>query len=264
MSIKDFNTAVQEQVDYTLARSVPVIAGADLYRATGETEEKHWSGPWAEMKAVYDGLEYSVTRRLRATLKRVADGEFAELSATWTMYTTGDGQTGEDGEEKKQPGEDRAHPEYDLQTSTVQEPILTHPKWAGLDEDTLTALKMVMDGYKRTERIKLGDGSQPTIYDVLKSVSPKELLQLILKGVTHYNSPHTVLTVRYRAEAVPSIATVGMIVESVPGGFATPSGRDWYFHGPSWTMKGSELWVTETYELSGVGGWNKFIYTSGS
>lgn len=263
MSIKDFNTTVQEQVDYTLSRSVPVIAGADLYRATGETEEKHWTGPWAEMRAVYDGLEYSVTRRLRATLKRVADGDFAELSATWTMYTTGDGVTGEDGKEKKQPGEDRSCPEYDLQTSTVQEPILTHPKWASLPEYQLEALKLVMDGYKRTSPFTYENGGKEvksTLYEVLKSVSPKELLQCILKGVTHYNAPHIVLTVRYRAEDVPSIATVGTIVSTVPGGFATPAGRDWYFHGPSWQMKGAELWVSEVYELSGPGGWNGFIY----
>lgn len=262
MSITSYNIATQEQVDYTLSRSVPVIAGADLFRSTGETEEQHWTGPWQDLHARYLSLPYSYTRRLHATLRRVADGDFAELTATWSVYTTGDGSTGE-GEEKKQPGQDRDHPEYDLQTSTVQEPILTHPKWAGCTEDQFTALKMVMDGYKRTEVITLADGkTKSSIYDILKPISPKELLQTILKGVTHYNAPHSVLTVRYRAEAVPAIATVGTIVSSVPGGFATPPGRDWYFHGPSWQMKGAELWVTEVYELSAPGGWNKFIYSA--
>lgn len=262
MSIKQFNIATQEQVDYTLTRQAPVISGADLYRATGETEEKHWTGPWAELKTRFDALEASVYRRLSATLHRVADGEFAELSATWSFYTNGDGSTSESGA-AVQPGEDRDHPEYDLQVQTVQEPILTHPKWASLSEDTLTAMKMVMDGYKRTEKITLSDGkTQSTIYDVLKSVSPKDLLQLLLKGVTAYNSPHCVLTVRYKSTEVPAISTVGTIVQNVPGGFATPSGRNWYFHGPSWQMKGSELWITEVYELSGPGGWNSFIYGS--
>lgn len=261
--MKHYNITSQEQVDYTRSKQVPVIAGADLYRATGETEERHWTGPWDDMLALYNALTYSHTRRLHATLRRVADGDFAELSATWTLYTTGDGQTGEDGE-KKQPGESRDCPEYDLQTSTVQEPILTHPKWAGLLDEQLEALKMVMDGYKRTTPFEYeseGNKVQSTLYDVLKPLSPKELLQSILRGVTHYNAPHSILTVRYRATEVPAIATTGTIVDSVPGGFATPSGRNWYFHGPSWQMKGSELWVTEVYELSGPGGWNRFIYS---
>ncbi len=264
--MKHYNITTQEQVDYTLSKQVPIIAGADLYRATGETEERHWSGPWDDMLALYKTLSYSNTRRLRATLQRVADGDFAELSATWTLYSTGDGQTGGTGgaEDEKKPGEDRDHPEYDLQTSTVQEPILTHPKWASLEDAILEALKMVMDGYKRTTPFEIeinGKKEKSTLYDVLKPLKPKELLQCIIKGVTHYNAPHSILTVRYRATEVPYISTTGSIVASVPGGFATPSGRDWYFHGPSWQMKGSELWVTEVYELSGPGGWNKFIYS---
>lgn len=263
--IKSYNLSLQEQVDYTLSKSLPIIAGADLYRSTGETEEKHWSGPWAEVKAQYDALEYSYLKRLRATLKRSADGEFGELTASWSMYQTGDGQTepgSGSGEEKQQPGESRDVPEYDLQLQTVQEPILTHYKWNILNEDALLALKMLMDGYKRDEPILLKDGTKSTVGAVVDDISPPELVSKVLQGVTAYNSPHIVLTVRYKSVEIPSIATVGTIVTSVPGGFATPSGRNWYFHGPSWTMKGSELWVTEVYELSGPGGWDAFIYGS--
>lgn len=262
--ITSYNIELQEQVDYTLSKSLPIIAGADLYRATGETEEKHWTGPWSEVKAQYDSLEYSNFKRLRATLKRTADGDFGELSAVWSMYEAGDGSTGEAGEETEQPGESRDCPEYDLQVQTVAEPLLTHPKWVGLSDDKMTALKMVMDGYKRTESFQLEDGTHSTIYEVLKDISPAALLRKVLQGVTAYNSPHIVLTVRYRSDIVPAIVTVGTIVSEVPGGFATPSGRNWYFHGPSWTMKGSELWVTEVYELSGPGGWDDFIYSSAS
>lgn len=261
--MKSYNITTQEQVDYVLTKNIPVISGADLWRATGETEEQHWTGPWQELKAKFDAFTATYTRRLRATLKRVADGETAELTATWSLYTTGDGHGGggEGEEEEPPPGEDRDHPEYDLQTTTQQEPILTHPKWAGLTDDQISALKLVMDGYKRTERMTLEDGTKKTIYEILKPLKPKELLQLILKGVTVYNVPHTVLTVRYKAQAVPAIATTGSIVSSVPGGFATPAGRNWYFHGASWQMKGSELWVSEVYELSGVGGVDSFIYS---
>lgn len=259
--MKHYNITTQEGLDYTLSRSAPVITGADLYRSTGETEEKHWTGPWAEMLAMYHALEASYYRRLRATLKRAGDGDFGELTATWSLYTDGAGQTGESGAEQ-QPGESRDCPEYDLQLQTVAEPILTHYKWAGMSDDTLLALKMLMDGYKRDEPLVLEDGTRTTIYEQLKGIAYPERLQLILKGVTSYNCPHAVLTVRYKADAVPAIATVGTIVEDVPGGFATPAGRNWYFHGPSWVMKGAELWVTEVYELSGPGGWDAFIYGS--
>lgn len=263
-----YNLSLQEQVDYTLSKSLPVISGADLYRSTGETEEKHWTGPWSEVKAQYDSLEYSNFKRLRATLKRTADGEQGELSATWSMYVTGDGQTdpggGGSGEEKQQPGESRDVPEYDLQLQTVQEPILTHFKWCVLNEDALLALKMIMDGYKRDEPMVLKDGSKTTVGTVIADISPSELVEKVMQGVTAYNSPHIVLTVRYKSVEVPAIATVGTIVTSVPGGFEAPDGRDWYFHGPSWNMKGSELWVTEVYELSGPGGWDKFIYEGGA
>lgn len=262
--IKSYNLSLQEQVDYTISKTLPIIAGADLYRATGETEEKHWTGPWAEIKALYDALEYSNYKRLRATLRRTADGEFGELTATWSMYETGDGQSDPSGSgTAAQPGTSRESPEYDLQLQTVQEPILTHYKWAGLTDDSLLALKMLMDGYKRDEPLVLSDGTRSTIYTQLKKMtSATQRVKLILAGVTSYNCPHAVLTVRYKSTEVPAIATAGTIVPDVPGGFATPSGRNWYFHGPSWTMKGSELWVTEVYELSGPGGWDEFIYGS--
>lgn len=260
MSIKSINIELREQVEHTLTRQMPVVAGAELYRATGETESRAWSGPWEQMREKFEGLEYSYFRRLNATLKRVADGEFGELTATWTFYEAGDG-SGEAGSDV-QPGTDREHPEYDLQLQTVQEPILTHPKWEGMSDDKLLALKMLMDGFKRTEKFVREDGTSARIYDELKNVSPVERVRLILKGVTAYNSPHIVLTVRYRGTAVPDIATAGAIVSTVPGGFRTPAGRNWYFHGPSWSMKGAELWITEVYELSGPGGWDSFIYGS--
>lgn len=260
MSIKNINIKLREQVELTLTRQLPVVSGAELYRATGETESRAWSGPWEQMLALFEGLEYSYFRRLNATLRRVADGEFGELEATWTYYEAGDG-SGEAGSEV-QPGADRDHPEYDLQLQTVQEPILCHPKWAGLSDDKLTALKLLIDGYKMQEKFVRDDGSPVRIYDELKGAGLGDRVRLILKGVSAYNSPHVVLTVRYKGTVVPSIATAGSIVATVPGGFQTPPGRDWYFHGPSWSMKGAELWITEVYELSGPGGWNKFIYES--
>lgn len=260
MSVQSFNVAVREQVQHTLTRQLPVVCGAELYRATGKTEERQWSGPWEQMVQMFEGLEYSFFKRLSATLVRVADGEFGELTATWTYYEAGDGADGAgDG---VQPGADRDHPEYDLQVQTVQEPILTHPKWAGLSDDKLTALKMLMDGYKKTEKFVRDDGSSVRIYDELHGSGLGARIKLILQGVSAYNSPHIVLTVRYKGTVVPSIATVGSIVADVPGGFKTPAGRNWYFHGPSWSMRGAELWITEVYELSGPGGWSDFIYGS--
>ena len=122
MSIKSINIELREQVEHTLTRQMPVVAGAELYRATGETESRAWSGPWEQMREKFEGLEYSYFRRLNATLKRVADGEFGELTATWTFYEAGDG-SGEAGSDV-QPGTDREHPEYDYVQYMLNKSIL--------------------------------------------------------------------------------------------------------------------------------------------
>ena len=264
MAIKSYNITVQEQVKQVLRYRRPIITGADDYVETGESLEQAWTGPWAELEARMRAMRYSNTQRIDCTLTRIADGDMAELTVTTTYYTAspgGGGGSGEGGEEASKPGESKEHPAYEVQVQMVQEPILTHPKFQSLNADVLNALKMVMDGYKLSEKILCADGERRAIDEVLKS-TPSPLTELVKHGLTHYLSPSITLTARYKAQSVPQLATAGQIVSSVPGGFGTPQGRNWFYGGPSVSMEGEQIIVSEVYQLSGVGGWDTNIYSS--
>lgn len=261
MAIKAFNISVQEQVAQVLRLRRPVITGADAYRETGETLERTWTGPWSELESLMRSLPASATERLDCTLTRQADGDFSELKVTATYYTAKDDPGGGDspgGEEEPPPGSDAEHPAISCQTTGALEPILSHPKFAAQPPEVLQAFNLVMSGHKLSEKMQVeGEAAPRTIASVLSS-SDAECYKLIMSGVTQYYSPHTVLTKRYKSAALPSGACC--VPKDPQAGIAAPSGRNWLYIGPGIEMNGEEIWVTETYELSGPGGWNDYIY----
>lgn len=261
MPIKDLNTSLQEQVSMNRRRQAPIIYGEDNYKATGETRSQEWSGPWDEILAKMAALPASLSERLDATATRVADGEFGTLRASWTIYeAAGDGG---EGESSSTPGSSRNNPQYEVQTSAVQEPLLSHPKLAYLPLNYLKALKMLMDGYTLEDKIyDEGHEMEVTIKTLLDQIPTPEATSLVLQGCTHYLSPQVVVTVRYVADRVPDFANICSIVDSVPGPFPSPAGgRNWLFEGPGVSVDGPQIMVSETYRLSGPGGWNSFLYS---
>ena len=259
MAIKDFNTSLQEQVEMSQRRQAPVLYGEELYRATGESRSQEWTGPWEEILAKMQQLPASLSERLDASATRTADGEFGTLRATWTFYEF----AGEEGQEDSPPGSDRDNPQYEVQTSAVQEPILTHPKLAYLPLNYLKALKMLMDGYTLEDKIySEGHQTEMTIGDFLNDIPTPEATRLVLQGVTHYVSPQVIVTVRYASASVPQFAQICSIVDKLPGPLPAPAGgRNWLFEGPSVSMDGPQIIVSETYRLSGPGGWSEFLYS---
>lgn len=263
MAILDYNTSLQEQVPMTHRRQAPVVYGEDLYKATGEQHSREWSGPWGEILRTMQELPASMSERLDATATRVADGDFGTLRATWTLYEFA-GANGEDAATESPPGSSRANPQYEIQNSAVQEPILTHPKLAYLPLNYIKALKMLMDGYTLEDTIyDSGYQREVTIEELLENIPTPEAKTLILQGVTHYLSPQVVVTCRYAADTVPQFAQLCSIVTELPGPFPQPAGgRNWLFEGPSVSMDGPQIMVSETYRLSGPGGWSPFLYTN--
>lgn len=259
MAIKDFNTSLQEQVEMSHRRQAPVLYGEDLYKATGESRSQEWSGPWEEILEKMQQLPATLTERLDATASRTADGAFGTLRATWTLYEF----AGASGQADSPPGSSRDYPQYEVQTSAVQEPILTHPKLAYLPLNYIKALKMLMDGYTLEDKIySEGHQAEMTIGEFLSEIPTPEATRLVLQGVTHYLSPQVVVTARYTANSVPQFATLCSVVDKVPGPFPAPAGgRNWLFEGPSVSMDGPQIMVSETYRLSGPGGWSEFLYT---
>ena len=261
MSIKDFNITVQEQVAMTHRRQAPVLVGSDTYRATGVTFSQEWTGPWQELYDKMQTLQASMTERLDATLTRQADGEYGTLRATWTYYEAGSGEGGE--QQQQKPGSSRDCPQYELSSSATQEPVLTHPNFAGLGGDVLRALKMLMDGYTHGDKLTLEDGTRSTVGAALKN-APAEAVELIEKGCTHYLCPQVVVTAKYESAVVPSFAPVCSIVSSVPGPFPQANGgRNWLFEAPGVSVQNGKIQVSETYRLSGPGGWSTYLYGNG-
>lgn len=259
MAIKDFNITLQESVAMTQRRQAPVVYGTDAYKATGEQRSQEWSGPWDEVLAQMAELPASLTERLDATASREADGEYGTLRATWSAYEyIGEAGAGAD----SAPGSSRACPAYEVQTSAVQEPLLAHPKLAYLPLNYLKALKMLMDGYTLADTLyDEGYQAEVTIETLLKDIPTPEITRLVLQGCTHYLCPQVLVTCRYQASSVPQFAELCSVVDKVPGNFPAPTGgRNWLFEGPSYSMDGGQLQVSETYRLSGPGGWSDFLY----
>lgn len=259
MAIKSFNIAVREQVAQVLRYRAPVITGADPYHETGESLEQTWTGPWGELEELMRTTPASSTRRIDCTLTRQADGDFSELKITTTHYAANDSANdGSSGEGTSKPGESASNPAVSCQTTGTLEPILTHPKFASEPEEVLQAFNLVMSGHKLSEKMQVPGESEPrTIASVLSNATP-DCYKLIMSGVAQYYSPHTVLTKRYKATALPAGACC--VRKDPQAGITASEGRDWLYIGPGIEMNGDEIWVTETYELSGPGGWNEFIY----
>lgn len=258
MGIRNIGGGVCEAVHKVRRISRPLMTGqADGYVATGDTLEQRWTGPWAALEAKMLNLQADASNRLQATLTRQADGDHAELSAVWTSYVPGGGGGGGGG--ANAPGSSRENPSYALQVTSVQEPLLTHPLYANLSQEALTALKMLMDGYKLTEVVATAsDGTPTTLEQALGQVDAK-LVERVKKGQTHYMAPQIAVTARYRSDSLPDTGNA-MKIGNPPGGFSTPAGCNWLQLVPGIEMQGNEIWVSETYLLSSPGGWDKDIY----
>lgn len=262
MGIVDYNIRTVESVQKVRRIQRPAATGeADNYVATGDTLEQRWTGPWSELEQKMLSLDYSATSRLSATLTRTADGSLAELSATWSEYIKAPGaESAGSGADYQLPGSSREAPSYSLQVTCVQEPLLTHPKYENLEGKALTALKLLMDGTKESDVVSQDESGNPvTLQELLAEVGNQELVNKIRKGQTHYMAPQIAITARYKASRIPDTGNAFKISQP-PGNFSTPAGCDWLQLVPGIEAHGKEIWVSETYLLSGPGGWDPDIY----
>lgn len=265
MGLIDYYVAVREQVHRVKRISRPVMAGkTDNYVATGDTEERRWTGPWSELADKMAGLEASESNRLQATLTRLDDGDISELQAVWTEYTLrdDDAEGGSGSGEDAAPGSSREAPAVSVQVTVTEEPLLTHPNYNFLTGDYLTALKMLMDGYKESDVLTDSRTGEPiTLKQLLSEVDTGDdnLVERVKKGQTHYMAPAVQVTCRYRANSMPELET-SLKVGQPPAGIPTPTGHNWLALVPGVDVQNGEIWVSETYLLSAPGGWDETIY----
>lgn len=253
MSLKQYNITAKEQVTHSRTKRLPVIVGSDSYVDGGESQEWNFTGPWSAMLAKFNGLTGTLTERLDATLTRSADGKFGELRYTLTNYIPAEEATQGD-PDGVLPGGGRENPSYDLTTSEASAPLLTHPNFENISGEGARAFKMLMDGYAASDMF---DESR-TIGEVAEGASA-ELFKLVEKGVTEYLVQRVTLTARYKSSS--PVTDSGMAIKDPPGPLGkAANGRNWLFVGATQNVQGREIWVTETYKLSGPGGWEKSLY----
>lgn len=253
MSLKSINISALEQVEHTITKRLPVITGQDSFVDGGRSEDWHFSGPWSVMLERFNKLTGTVTKRLTATLTRTADGAFGELRYTITDYIKNTEATQGD-PDSSLPGSTRENPSYELTTSEASAPLLTAPQYAKISGEAAQAFSMLMTGYAPTD---LFDDTR-TIQDVAEPASA-ELFALVQKGVTEYLVQRVTLTARYRASS--PVDAPAMVIKAPPGPFgAVQEGRNWLYLGATQSYSNGEFWVTETYKLSGPGGWEEGLY----
>lgn len=253
MSLKQYNIAAREQVEHSRTKQRPVISGQDSYVPGGDTETYRYTGPWAAMLSRFNALDGSLTRRLEATLTRSVDGNFGELDYTYTTYIPAKEAVNAD-PESTMPGSAADNPCYDLTTSEASVPILLSPLAENLTDEGARALKMLIDGFAPTDMF---DDTQ-TIEEVAKAANEK-LYEKVSKGISEYLVQRVTLTARYKSAS--PVTGGAMQIKDPPGPFGKAgNGRNWLFLGATQNMSNGEIWVTETYKLSGPGGWDEDLY----
>lgn len=242
-------------------------AGEPRYK-TGYTESTG-----CKTVRVYTGL-YSEMVALAASLFGAA-GEQGSTQTTWEAASTegpmgelrvtteefripidnsnpSSGSGSDDDSGGGTPGESPDYPEVSIQAQTVEEPILLHPKFADIDDDALTGLRMLMNGASEAELVTLEDGKQTTV-GKLASKEPK-LKQLIKKGITHYLMPHTVVNIRHKGRNPGGEAGKCGSTSGLP---KAPNGLRWMCIGTGIEKCGPDVYSTSVWEL---GIWPKEIY----
>ena len=153
---------------------------------------------------------------------------------------------------------------YEYVSSVRTVPIETHPNFGGS--------QISAGGFIKPEDIKLIKDTVQTpgktfddITDQLKSGQTSKCRSLygyLAAGVESYYVPSMVVRKTYQASSPPSSGRIGKIASpggSVPG---TPRGGTFLLINVSARGTTGAYTVTEEYEMSGEGGWDKFLYGS--
>lgn len=155
--------------------------------------------------------------------------------------------------------------------TVVDQPILTHPKMAGISGGQLEYLKAFMDGARLWELVPEVDNSGKPKLDsdglpVMKQLGKllktgSKAFDLINKGVTSYKDIMATYTVRMASRSDKSnIDSVGTI--NTPPKAPKFKDRTWLQVSSNCSMNddGKTYTIENTWLLSGLGGWDKDLY----
>lgn len=144
---------------------------------------------------------------------------------------------------------------YDYDSSFKEETLLAHPLWHKIKEFykgryDKEEKRIEFDEFLSTGTTGLGGNPDGT-----GRKNPMFGLETFLSLASVFR--HTYL----RTVVPPSIFNeIGTIKDSLPGGFPTPTGRDWIVMPPKISQRGGVYQITEEWMLSQPGGWPANVY----
>lgn len=145
---------------------------------------------------------------------------------------------------------------FDMEVSTAEEHILTHPRYSDLSEDERRALYHLANASDTDE-------SGAKWEDMVTTEKGLEVLAKIRKGNTHYLEPRLVWTRRFNLRSVSQVDLdkVGKI-DTPPGGAPVDGSRNYLNMGLAARQdddaKGFN--AEQRWELSGPEGWDPDLY----
>lgn len=148
---------------------------------------------------------------------------------------------------------------FDLDLSTSEEPIETHPKF----NDAVTNFATDANG----ATFDIGDGSflgfqrRPIWDPALDIPTPRTITNPSWVGVHSYLAPGAVWRKTYVTATQPAdISGLGKIEAPEGSPPTVEAGRNWLNTGLSWEQRGLTFQVRKEWRLSGRQGWNAVIY----
>ena len=145
-------------------------------------------------------------------------------------------------------------PVYDFNPNFKEETLIAHPLWPEIKE----FYKGIYD--EESKQIKFDEFLSSNATGLSAGDRPKKKNPMF--GVETFLSLGIAFQKTIVRESVPAnlLSEIGTIVESLPGGFPTPAGRDWLVMPPKISQQGSVFRITEELLLSPPGGWPKKVY----
>lgn len=159
-----------------------------------------------------------------------------------------------------------------LDLTVTDEPLLCHPKFAGVGGAQLEYIKAFMDGARVWEKVPVVDDAGRPQKDkdgVIKTQTLGSLLKgggllynLAKKGITTYKAPAATFSESYVSRS-GGVDTSGVGHIGKPGGAPAFKGRDWLLISRTATLNedGKTHTINSVWMLSGVGGWNSDLYS---
>lgn len=172
------------------------------------------------------------------------EGDLAEITCQYA------------GAEEKPEEDEKANAVYTMGLSLSEEPLLSHPRYKGLEATEREAIQLIQAGKEK-------DDQGNKLRDMIESDRGKEALTKIDRGQTSYYSPRVVWReswVRDKPAKAADLNKIGKIDD--PSGPAPnlTNGRNWLHNGLTQAQEGKSFRLELEWLASDREGWDKDIY----